>query len=116
MNAIKKITALLMLAGVLCAQTGGPVRPRTQADITGAASTVAVASTGGARWIQIVAPATNSASVRWGDANTSATRGNIIAAGGGQMLPPLSGGDYYPLASVYVYVASGDKVTVTWAN
>lgn len=116
MHAFKKIMALLMLAGMLSAQTGGPVSPRTQADITGAAATVAVAVSGGARWIQITAPATNSASVRWGDANTSATRGGIIAPGGAQFIPSLYGGDFYPLASLYVYAALNDKVTVTWAN
>jgi hypothetical protein len=91
------------------AQSGVAIQPFTYPDITGAASTTQLSTTLGCASVQMIAPAANSASVRWGDASTSATRGGVIAAGGGQYLPP-NGSNYYPLASLYVYVGSGDKL------
>ncbi len=91
------------------AQTGVAIQPFTYPDITGAGSTTQLSATLGCNSLQLIAPAANSASVRWGDASTSATRGGVIAAGGGQYLPP-NGGNYYPLSSLYVYIANGDKL------
>lgn len=110
----KRILILLLIAFALTAQDR-PLNLRTQADITGAAATVAIATTGGAEWVQINAPTGNAAVVRWGDASTSSTRGGIIAAGGAQFLPKIPGRTYQ-LPGIYVYVASGDKVSVVWAN
>lgn len=91
------------------AQTSVAVQPFTYPDITGAGSTTQLSSTLGCKSLQLLAPSANSASVRWGDSSTSASRGGVIPAGGGQFLPP-NGDNYYPLASLYVYVASSDKL------
>jgi len=86
----------------------------TLPDITGTG--VAVALTPGvhtyARWIQFYCPTANTSNVYWGDSLVSATRGSACPAGFGQMAPPseLS----YDLSTVYVFVASGDKVKVTY--
>jgi hypothetical protein len=88
----------------------------TTADISGDAAAHAI-GTGAAKWIQIVAPSTNVSAVRWGDSNITTSRGGIIAPGGGQMLPfrPRVE-DRYDLSKVFYLVASGDKVSITWAN
>lgn len=93
------------------------------ADVTGTGVAVQMVSAGGpARWIQLIALAANSAAVRCGDSNVSATRGAAIAAGGGMMLPPIPiSGDVskqpqYNLAKLYCYIANNDKVSVLWAN
>lgn len=110
----RRISGFLLFCCVLMAQQM-PVNPRTAVDIAGSAATVAIATVGGAEWVQINAPTGNAAVVRWGDASTSATRGGIIAAGGAQFLPKIPGRTYQ-LPNIYVYVASGDKVSVVWAN
>lgn len=110
---IRKLPALcLVLLGLAFGQQNtGSIQ--TETDITGTNATVAICSTcGTAKWVQIVTPAANAAVVRWGDSNTSSTRGAIIAAGGGQYLPPDGGP--YSLPNLYVFIATNDKVTVTW--
>ncbi len=92
------------------AQVGVAVQPFTYPDITGASSTTQLSSTLACASLQLIAPAANSASVRWGDASTSSSRGGVIAAGGAQFLPPMYGGNYYPLSSIYVYITTGDKL------
>lgn len=74
-----------------------------------------------ARWIQLVAPSTNAAVVRWGDVNISGSRGAEIAAGGGQYFPPAStvvGGSatstYYDPSRIYYRCTSPDVLTITW--
>lgn len=104
---------LILFVGLACfAQTTSNLG--TIADITG--SGVAVALTPGvhvyAHWIQIVCPSGNSAVVRWGDSNVSSTRGAQCAAGGGQFLP--ASGPVYDLSAIYVYIGSGDKVSVSY--
>lgn len=91
----------------------------TYADITGNGANQQVDSTAGhtCRWIQIVTPSTNSATLtRWGDTNISATQGGTIAAGGGQFLPPISstggGEQFYDVTKLYVRAANSDKVSV----
>jgi hypothetical protein len=114
------IAALALVPGLVL--TGQQARITTAADISGSSATVQVATSGSARWVQFIAPAANMNAVRYGDSMTSATRGGLIAAGGGQMLPPLPqnrSGDaasLYNLATIYVYVVTGDKVTVVWGQ
>jgi len=91
----------------------------TLPDITGASTTTALSATGQtARTCQLVALSTNSVVIRWGDASTTVARGAAIAAGGGQFLPPGGVGSPYAidLTTTYVYVATGDKLTVTCAR
>lgn len=79
--------------------------------------------TGTARWIQIICPAANSAVVRLGDVNISATQGLPIAAGGGMLYPPLpanpiirGSNQLYDLSTLYYRAASGDKVSIVWSK
>lgn len=92
---------------------------QTYADITGTGATVAIATSGSAKWVQIVAPSANSATARWGDSSTTSSRGGLLPAGSGQFLPPVSRTvndsvqvTLYQLPSIYVYIANGDKITV----
>jgi hypothetical protein len=87
----------------------------TRTEITGANAAVQVASAGIARWVQFVADPANTSAVRLGDASVTATTGVRIAPGAGQMLPPQEPGTYR-LSDLYVYVATGDKVSVLWGN
>lgn len=93
------------------------------ADVTGTGVAVQMVPAGGpARWVQLIPLSTNSAVARCGDSNVSATRGAALAAGGGFMSPPItitsdpSKQPQYNLASLYCYIANGDKVSVLWAN
>jgi len=101
--------AMFMPRSTAHGQSGVAIQPFTYPDITGAGSTTQLSTTLGCASLQMLAPSGNGASVRWGDASTSATRGGVIAAGGGQYLPP-NGSNYYPLSSLYVYIANGDKL------
>ncbi len=84
--------------------------------ITGTAAAVALSSTSkSVRWIQLVVPSGNSASVLYGDETTSSSVGSVLVAGSGQMFPPNGGGGGgYDLAQVFVYVAMSDIVYVSW--
>ena len=95
----------------------------TIADISGSGSAVKLATSGSAHWIQFTAPTGNASAVRYGDSNVSSSRGAIIAAGGGDLLPVLhvpGGGQasdsLYQFSTIYVYIASGDSLSVTWGN
>src|SRR4051812_7204438 len=66
----------------------------TPARVTGDAAAHALATTGTARWVLIVAEAGNASPVRCGDSNVSSTRGVPIYAsstsGGGYQIPPAT--------------------------
>jgi len=108
---MKKLILIVFAALACMAQSTSSLA--TLPDITGTGAAVALASSHTyAHWVQITAPAGNGAAVYWGDANVSTSRGSVIAAGGGQFLP--ASGPVYDLSTVYVYVATGDKVKVTY--
>jgi hypothetical protein len=100
------------------AQTSNPVSVVTYPDLTGNGAAQRIASSGTCRIIDVAALPANNAAVRIGDINVGASRGLPIAPGGyvhfefpydpGAVFPHL-----YSLASMYVYAASGDKVSVT---
>lgn len=100
---------LILLISVFCLLLAGGTRD----DITGTGVAVQVASSGGAQWVQFIADPGNTSAVRVADGSVSATRGARIAPGAGMLMPMAKG---YSLANVYVYVASGDKVSVLWGN
>lgn len=113
-------TAARFLIAALLALVVTPGRSdiHTIADITGTGATVQIATTSTrASWIQIIAPSTNSAVVRFGDSTVSVTRGLPIAAGGGYCtlieVPNQRG---YNLSLTYVYVAVGDKASIAWGD
>lgn len=115
---VKRISLLaLLLIASLCAQ----ITLKSQADVTGTGAAQALVGPANARWVQMVAPSANASVVRWGDSLITTSRGAIIAAGAGQMLPafaPATGGSsqstLYDLTRIYVLVQIGDKITVTW--
>jgi hypothetical protein len=95
----------------------------TLADISGTSATEALSATiSVVRMCQLQAPSTNTAEVRWGDSNTSASRGAAIPPGYGQFIPPYgsqfaSGGAMrFDLKTTYVRVVTGDKLRVTCAK
>lgn len=99
---------------ILLASAFAGTSTQTLADITGTGATVAICATCGvAKWVQLTTPSTNAAVVRWGDSNTSSTRGSLIAPGGGQGLRPQIECPC-DLSATYVYVANSDKVSVTY--
>ena len=88
-------------------------------DVAGNSAAQALSATGQtARTCQLTAPLTNAANVRWGDSAITASRGSLIAPGGGQFLPPGGVGSAYTidLTTTYVYVVTGDKLSVTCAK
>ena len=108
---------LALIAAALLSAQSGPVRLHSLADITGTSTTVAISTSGaGAQWIQFVAPTGNASIARWGGPETTSSIGSIIAAGAGQMTPPVPPGSYYVLNTVYVYVATGDKLSITYGQ
>lgn len=115
MKTTLKLALLAILAALVYGQSASVT---TFPDISGSSATVPLNATGSCVWVQIVAPAANAAISRWGDVTTGATRGGLLPAGSGQFLPPRPINDQltvssqlYSLASLYVYVASGDKIT-----
>ena len=93
----------------------------TEADISGTGATVKVAASGAARWVRFGAPAANTAPIRWGDSATAVGQGSSISPGHEGGPPPIpinhqseASAQVYSLASLYVYVANGDKCSITW--
>lgn len=95
----------------------------TLPDISGTGVAVALASTRTvANWIQFTIPVTqstgvttNSAAVRVGDKNVSATRGTVVPVFG-MMFPSIAEGQYLDLAQVYAFIANGDKLQITYGT
>jgi hypothetical protein len=118
------ILILLVLLPAYGQRQGGAVAPISVSDYTGTAATIQLfPAGGGARWVQLIAPTGNAATVRWGDSTTSVSKGGMIAAGGAMFLPPLSNDDressyvhLYDLSKLYAYIATGDKLTVIWVQ
>ena len=104
---MKILLLFLALAAVTVAQVGVPLNPSTYPDVAGANSTTQLATTGGCSAIQLLADSGNSYVIRWGGVSTTSAQGGTIAPGAGQFLP-YTGNNYYPLASLYVYVQTGD--------
>ena len=116
--------ALLMLSRTASVEAqGGLVVVTSPVQVTGAGAAVQIATSGTARWIQVLAVTGNSATVNCGDSNVSTTRGILIAAGGGFMFPTIPVDErqavnqhYYNLATVYCYIGSGDRANFLWGN
>lgn len=87
------------------------------AEVTGTGAAVALTTNTQTlcSYIQIIAPAANSAVVRFGDSTVSATVGLPIAAGGGYNTPVIPGSKY-AMSAQYVYVANNDKVDFACGN
>jgi hypothetical protein len=89
----------------------------TIADITGDGANHAIsATTLKVRWMLVIADSGNAADVRIGDSNISATRGAVVSAGGGLLLPPSTGTSsqsQYDLSNIYYRAGTGDKISVT---
>lgn len=115
-----KFKALISLILLAAAALGQGLTVITQTDITGTGATVKLLpnTASSAQWVQFGAVRTNSSDVRWGDSNTAIARGMFMAPGGGQSIARNA---TYPAFSadpttIYIYIANGDKVSVTWAQ
>jgi hypothetical protein len=86
----------------------------TLPDLAGNSAAQQIATQGVAYWVQVTAPTTNVSNARCGDSSVSATRGSIIAPGAGQMVAPV--GYTYNMASIYCYVATNDKVSLSYVH
>ena len=118
---------LLTLAAAAALFLAAQTRLTSPAEIVGTGVAVQVNATEIARWVQFVAPLSNSAvhcsatditaCPRVGNVNASATQGIPLAPGAGYMLPVLpTGQPGYLTAQIYVWIATGDKVDVAWAK
>jgi hypothetical protein len=88
--------------------------PRT-IKITGTGATVALAaSSTPTRWVDVQAASGNTGTVRLGDSTTASATGREIAKGTSFLLPFTYPNQIYDLATIYVYVAAGDVVNVTY--
>lgn len=112
---------LLVLTSALLLPGQNPTPPgsiTTLADISGTGSKAQIATSGSALWVQFVAPAGNTSTVRVGDINITTTRGTVMAAGSGFLLPRISTNtqQLYNLSQIYVLIQSGDSLTVSYGN
>lgn len=113
MKQLRAFLALLLAFTALV-----PVRASAphRITITGTGAVVQLSSTDQqASSVQFTAPSGNSGTARIGDATTSSSLGEALAAGAGQYFGPRSQGAY-SLNTWYVYVANGDTVTVLWVD
>jgi len=116
-------TLLICTVPPMPAQSTGAIALSSVADLTGDGSTHAVAASGTARWVVVLAATSNTANVRVGDSTVSSTRGASILPGGSFMFPAMpsapkmnTADQYYSLSGVYYYAAVGDKVSVVWGK
>lgn len=108
---------LLVIAAVLWSSCFGAINIASVADVSGDGASHQIASSGTARWVQIVARSTNASVVIVGDSAITTTRGVPIAPGGGFMFPASqNSNDPYPLSSIYYLAQTGDKVSILWAK
>ncbi len=111
---MKKLLLIALLMAVFVG-IADPAATCCSLVITGSSASVQIStSSTPVHWIQMVAPSGNSATAYWtiGAAATTATS-MTLPAGAGQFLPPKGNGGY-DLAGVYVYVANGDTLRVSW--
>lgn len=93
------------------------------ADFTGTGAAVALSATSvRCNWIQFTIPitqstgvTTNASAVRVGDKTVSATRGTAVTTSG-MLFPPISDGVYLDLSQVFAFIASNDKLQVTYGT
>lgn len=112
---MKRLFLLFAVCALALAQSTLIIFPLN--DITGAGTTVALSTSGTARFCQLNPLSTNAAVIRLGDSTTSVSRGVALAPGSGQFIPPSPGQNsaapLFQLSMVYVYIATGDKLSVT---
>ncbi len=106
----------ILFALLLALSLGAQTLVVSVAEITGTSAAVAVSSSGVARWVLFAPLSTNSAAVRCGASNVSASAGTPIAAGGGLFWPPIANAPGYDLTKTYCYITTGDKLDVSYAK
>lgn len=86
----------------------------TPPDITGDSATHKLSDIPGlgiskCKWMQMIGITIAAHASRVGDVNTTATRGTLITAGGGQIWYPIAMQmDFYDLTQIYYTIATGD--------
>lgn len=82
--------------------------------ISGTSAKVAISATPiRARWFSVIAEHGNTATSRFGDSTTSSTVGVPLRADASHF-EPYELYDYYTLSNWYVYVATGDTLTILY--
>ena len=113
MRILKLVLSLSILL-VASAKVGDSQAVCCSITISGSAASVQIStSSTPVHWVQLVAPTGNMSTAYWSLGTVATASGNILPAGAGQFLPPKSQGGY-DLANVYVYVAMGDTLRVSW--
>ena len=124
MKRLLGIATICAVLGALALAQSSLVSFKSAPDVTGTGATVQLFASGGqARAFVVIADSANTAAVRCGDSAVSLTQGSKIPAGAGLMWPPLSAdsrqavqGYMYDLSAYYCYIATGDKVSLSYAK
>jgi hypothetical protein len=88
-------------------------------DFTGAGSALPlVTDSRQGKFVQILADSANTAAIRIGGVEVSATIGFPLIAGASQFATPIAEPmmEFFPLSGIYVYAALGDKYYVIYAT
>lgn len=80
------------------------------ADIAGDNAAHAIVLPVPAKWIQFIV--SGAGTVRLADSTASATVGLPIAAGAGQMMPPIGLKNHYQSNEIYAYIPSGATLSI----
>jgi hypothetical protein len=126
MRTLLQAACIAMLVSAAIAQSPqNLVAIKSAPDVTGTGVAVKVfpASAGPARSFLIIADPANSAAVRCGDSLVSSTQGSKIAAGAGwgwgspgvDSRQPVQN-YFFDISTVYCFIASGDKVSLSYAQ
>lgn len=114
---MRRIATLLCGLALCCSAMVTPIIVSITAD--GAAHQIA--TTGGASWIQFVAPSSNTGTAYVGPAGITSSTGQPLVAGSGQFWPPLPADTRdnqldrrYNLAGAYYICQTGDKLYITY--
>lgn len=82
------------------------------ADIAGDNAAHAITLPVAAKWIQFIV--SGAGTVRLADSTASSTVGLPIAAGAGQMLPPIGLKNHYQSNEVYAYIPTGATLSIAY--
>lgn len=120
---MKRLIAILFLAGLALAQQSGPASLPV---ISGNGTVTRLAQTGTVRWITFISPPTNSSTTcgtssiagcpRIGDSSISTSRGYFLTPGTSAYVPESPGASRIALSTWYYLVQSGDTLVIQYGQ
>lgn len=123
---MRKALPLILLFWLSLSAQNRIVSPAT---VSGDGTNHAIHATEVARWVIVIAPATNSMTTcsstaggvqtgcpHVGDTNISTTRGAALVPGSSITFPVIGGFPGYSLAQIFYNVAVGDTLVILWAK